>query len=139
MLSRSLSGAICDRRQRIPVLLACSISPSRFSVSMWPAGIFLNVAEKRSGRGRGHERQVMIKRLLVDLRRDSRMFEDRFDFGSENEPAVFVIEVKRFDADAIANQHQLFELRIPKRDGVVAFDVVHKIEAAFFVEMKDRF
>jgi hypothetical protein len=48
---------------------------------------------------------------------------------------VFVIEVKRLDADAIADEHELFFVGVPKRDAVVAFEVVNEVETAFFVEV----
>src|SRR5262249_47455359 len=85
------------------------------------------------------ESQVVIKRLFVDVRRDGRMLQDRFDLGSEDETAVAMIEIKRLDADAIAHEHELLRAGVPKRDGVIAFDVVNEIEAAFFVKVEGRF
>src|SRR6266851_2416773 len=67
------------------------------------------------------------------------MFEDGLDFGSEDEPAVLLIEVKRLDARAIPCQHELFAISIPKRNRIVAFDVMNKIEPAFFIKMQDGF
>src|SRR5205085_11847922 len=37
------------------------------------------------------------------------------------------------------DQHELFFTRVPQRDGVIAFDLVDEVEAAFFVEMQDCF
>ncbi len=81
----------------------------------------------------------MIERLFVDVGRHRGMLQDRFDLGSENEAAVFVIEVERLDADAIAHEHELFFVRVPQCDAVVAFDLVNEVEAAFFVKVQDRF
>ena len=67
------------------------------------------------------------------------MFQDRLDLRSENEAAVLVIEVERLDAGAIARQHQPLAIGVPQRDGIIAFDVVNKIEAALFVKMQNRF
>ncbi len=67
------------------------------------------------------------------------MLQNGFDFGGEDEAAVLVIEVERLDADAIAHEDELFFVRVPKRDAVVAFEVVNEIEAAFFVQVQDGF
>ena len=67
------------------------------------------------------------------------MLQDRFDLGGENEAPVFVIEVERLDADAIAHEHELLFVRVPERDCVIAFDLVNEVEAAFFVKVQDGF
>src|SRR5687768_8980644 len=67
------------------------------------------------------------------------MLKDSFDLRSEDEAAIAMIEVKRLDADAIADKHELFSVCVPDGDRVVAFDVVNEVEAAFFIEMEDRF
>ena len=67
-------------------------------------GKFLYVAKERRGRGGRQESQVVIKRLLVDIRSYRGVLEYRFDFRREDEAAVAMIEVKRLDADAIARQ-----------------------------------
>src|SRR6267143_5841337 len=67
------------------------------------------------------------------------MFEDGLDLGSEAEPAVLLIEVKRLDARAISGQNEVFTVSIPKRDRIVAFDLMNKIEPAFFIKMQDGF
>ena len=97
------------------------------------------VAKERRGRGRREKSQIVIERLFVDVGRHRRMLQDRFDLGRKNEAAVFVIEVERLNADAIAHEHELFFVRVPDRDAVIAFDLVNEVEAAFFVEMQDRF
>ena len=99
----------------------------------------MNVAEERGWRRRGEERQVVIERLFVDVGRDRGMLQDRFDLGSEDEATVLVIEVERFDADAIAHEHELFLVRVPERDAVIAFDFVNEVEAALFVKVQDGF
>src|ERR1043165_8109848 len=67
------------------------------------------------------------------------MFEDAFDFRSEDEAAVVLIEVERLYPGAIAREHESFTIRIPNRDCEITFDVVDEIEAAFFVKMQNRF
>ncbi len=81
----------------------------------------------------------MIELLFVDIGRHRWMLEDRLDLRSENEAAVLVIEIKRLHADAIAHEHELLRARVPQRDRVITFDVVNEVEAAFFVEVQDRF
>ena len=66
------------------------------------------------------------------------MREYRFYLRGENQATAFAIKVERLDADAVAREHESFALRVPQRDGEVALDVVHEIEAALFVEVYDR-
>src|SRR5687767_10291763 len=90
--------------QCIPVLLDVQRSVA-FECQHVPRGKLLNVAKERRGRRSRQESQIVIKRLLVDVRRDGWMLQYRFDLGRKNEASVLVVEVERFDADAIANQH----------------------------------
>ena len=68
----------------------------------------------------------MIKRLFIDFRRAQRVFEDRLDLRGEDHASVFLIVVERFDADAIARQHELGALGVPDRDRKVAFNFVDR-------------
>ena len=99
----------------------------------------MDIAKQRRGRRRRQESQIVIERLFVDVGSHCGMLQDRLDLGSENEAAALVIEVKRLDADAIAHEHELFFVRVPQGDAVVAFDLVNEVEAAFFVEVQDCF
>src|SRR5688572_23045494 len=99
----------------------------------------MDIAKERGWRGRGEERQVVVERLFVDVGRYRGMLQDRFDLGCEDEATVLVIEVQRFDADAIADEHELFLVRVPERDAVITFDFVNEVEAALFVKVQDRF
>src|SRR5213079_1529019 len=98
-----------------------------------------NASKKSLRRGRRNESQIVIQRLLVHLRRHRGVLQNRFDLGSKDEEPVPVIKVKRLDAGAIARQHQLFAVSVPQSDRVITFDILNKVQAAFFVEMKDRF
>src|SRR3954470_7615190 len=81
----------------------------------------------------------MIKRFFVNLRRDGGMLKNRLDFRSKDKPAILVIEIKRLYAGAIAGEHEPLLFGIPQRDAVIAFQVVNKIQPAFFVEMQNCF
>ena len=100
---------------------------------------FLNSAKESLRRRRSYESQIVIERLFVYFRRDRRMFEDGFDLGSEDEPAVVLVKVERLHARAITRQHELFAVSIPQGDGIVALDIVNKIETALFIKMQDGF
>lgn len=67
------------------------------------------------------------------------MFENCFDFRSEDEPPVLFVKVKRLDARSISRQHEPFPVCIPERDGIVALDIVHKVEPALFIKVQDSF
>ena len=100
---------------------------------------FVYVAKERRGCGRREKRQIVIERLFVNVRCYRRVLQDRLDLRRKNEATIFVIEVKRLNTDAIAHEDESFFVRIPKSDSVIAFDLVNEVEAAFFVEMQDRF
>ena len=102
-------------------------------------GKFLDSTKKSLRGGRCDERQVVIESFFVYLRRHGWVLHDRFYLGSKDEEPVPVIKVKRLDAGAIARQHQLFAVSVPQSDRVITFDILNKVQAAFFVEMEDRF
>src|SRR5262245_12067209 len=137
MLLLSASGWL-RWRKRVPVTLHVQRAVT-FDDQHVTGGDLLNVAKERSWRRCGEERQVVIERLFVDVGRYGRMLQDRLDLGRENEAALLVIEVQRFDADAIADENELFFVRVPERDAVIAFDVVNEVETAFFVQVQDGF
>src|SRR5215510_3830507 len=67
------------------------------------------------------------------------MLENRFDFGTEDKTPVLMIKIEWLHARAITRQHQPFPVGIPQSDSVITFNVVNKVEAALFVEMKNSF
>ncbi len=99
----------------------------------------MNVAKKRRGRRRREESEIVIERLFIDVGSHRRVLQDRLDFGSKDEAAALMIEIKRLDTDAIAHENELFFVRIPQGDSVVPLDVVNEVEAAFFVQVQDCF
>ena len=100
---------------------------------------FLNAAEKRVRSRRGQKRKIVIERPFIQLWRHRRVREDRFYLRGEQEAAACLVKVKRLNTDAIARQNQLLAFAVPQRDGKVAFNFFHKIEAALFIEMNDCF
>src|ERR1043165_9273309 len=125
-------------RQRVPVLLNVERAVA-FECQHMTGRKLLDVAKERRRRGRRQKSQVVIERLLVDVRSDGGVLQNGFDLGGEDEAAVALIKVKRFDADAIAHEHELLFGSVPQRDRVITFDVVNEIEAAFFVKVNNRF
>ena len=81
----------------------------------------------------------MIKRVFIDLGSHRGMLKNRFNFRGEDEATVLLVKIERLYADAIAHQHQLFLPRIPECNRVVTFEVMNKVQTAFFVEMEDCF
>src|SRR2546421_12535660 len=135
--ARAVLARRLARRQSVPVAngLDSAVAAADEHVS---GGDFLDAAEERARRGRGQEREVVVERLLVNLGAHGRVREDGFYLRGENHATALLIKVERLDADAVAREHESFALRVPQRDGEVALDVVHEIEAALFVEVYDR-
>ena len=127
-----------DGRQRVPILsdvyAAVAFCNKEVTGRKLP-----DVLKESLWRGRGEKRQVVIKRLFVNVGGDIGMLQDGFDFRSENEAAVLMTKIEWLNADAIANEDEFLFFRIPKSDRVVAFQMVNKVEAAFFVKMQDAF
>src|SRR2546423_2926047 len=67
------------------------------------------------------------------------MFEDGFNFRSEDEASVLLKEVERLYAGAVAREHKSFTISVPNRDGEIAFDLINEIQTTFFVKMKNCF
>src|SRR5258707_124686 len=121
------------RRQRVPILCHARC-PAAIDDQHVAGGQFLHSAKKSLRRRSSDESKVVIERLFVYFRCDGRMFEDGLDLGGKHEPPILLIEVERLNAGAISGQHELFALGIPKRDRIVALDLVNKIEPAFFIK-----
>ncbi len=122
------------RRQRIPVL-----SDARFAVAIddqhVPSGKFLNSAKECLRRRRRDKSQIVIQRGFIYFPANGWMFEDGFDLGSEDEPAVLLIKVERLDAGPVARQHQSLQIGIPEGNRIIAFDVRNKVGPALLVKM----
>src|SRR6266550_10824 len=127
-----------SRRQRVPVLCD-GRCPTTIDDQHVAGGKFLDVTKESLRRRSSYESEIVIERLFVYFGCHRRVFEDGFDLGSKDKPSILLIEVERLDARTISGQYELFALGIPKRDRIVAFDVMNEIEPAFFIKMQDSF
>src|SRR3990167_3214204 len=88
---------------------------------------------KNSLRGRDEFiKQIFFQSASVELRTGSRMCQNRFWFGAENEIAVEKGIVKRFFSEAVAGQKKFPPLFIPDGDGEHSFEFFHEILLFFF-------
>ena len=126
------------RRQSIPILRQANFTAA-INNKQVTRGNLLYTFKERLGRWRGYKSQIMIERFFIDFCRDRGMFEDGFDFRSKNEAPILLSEIQRLYAGPIARKHEAVAIGVPKRDGVIAFDVIYKVEPALFVKMQNRF
>ncbi len=80
----------------------------------------------------------MIKLLLVNLRRDRGVREDRLDLRGKDKASVPLVKVERLDAHPVTHEHEPLARRVPQSDAVVALDLMHELKTALFVEVQDR-
>ena len=126
------------RRQGVPVLCEACLTAA-IDYQQMAGGKFLDSAKKSLRRRGGNKGEIVVKRFFVYIRHYRRMLEDRFDLGSEDEPAVMLVKVERLDSCAITRQHQPFAVGIPKGDGIVTLNFVDKIEPTLLIEMQNCF
>jgi hypothetical protein len=81
----------------------------------------------------------VIQRFFINVGGEGWMFEDGFDFRSEDEAPVLLMEVERLHTGAIAREHESFAISVPNSDGEIAFDLINEIQPTFFVKMKNCF
>src|SRR5215216_917071 len=67
------------------------------------------------------------------------MFEDGFDFRSEDEQAINNRVVKRVDAEMIAGQKEPPVIAVVNDKGKLAIDLVEEVDAMLLVQMKQDF
>src|SRR5438046_180619 len=67
------------------------------------------------------------------------MFDDCFDFRSEDKATVLLMEVERLYTGAIAREHKSFPIGVPNSNCEITFDLVNEIQPTFFVKMKNCF
>ena len=77
----------------------------------------------------------MRQRGVVRLSRDSRVLQNRFDFGGENETPASPRKKKRLDPGPVAREQQPAARDIPNSDGEHAIELMEKVVAILFVEM----
>ena len=63
------------------------------------------------------EREVAVKRIQIEAALDFRMKEDCLQLGAEVDFVTALGDVERFDADAVARQHQTPRRLFPQRHG----------------------
>jgi hypothetical protein len=85
------------------------------------------------------EAEIMIKRLAIQSPRDNRRFEDGFDFRSEQDAAVELTVIERFDSQAISYEQELVAAVIHKREGEHAPKLRQHVQAVFFPRVQDDF
>src|SRR6266850_863629 len=85
------------------------------------------------------ERQIVIKRLLIDMTRLLLVLQQRLNFGSESDTSMVDAVVERLDTDAVTNQPQLSLFRVPQRDGKHATKLVHAFDTPFLERMQNHF
>ena len=101
---------ICEQRRvslrhdGVPV--TCNVDhAARVAGQHAAGGQFAYAGEQGHRRGRRQKRQVMIKRFFVNIAGHRRMFENRFDLGSEDQAPAGSRIIERLDADAVTRQN----------------------------------
>ena len=93
--------------------------------------------EHRPRAGDEAQRQVLVERLEVGLRRLGERGQDRLDLRGEEEAAAVGAEEERLLAEAVAGEEEPAPAAVPDGEGEHAAQLVDDVLAALLVEVED--
>ncbi len=80
----------------------------------------------------------MEERLLIEVRADLRVREDRLDLRAEDQSGGGVGVVEGLDAEAVAGEEHLTPVRVPDREREHALEALDAADALLLAEVEDR-
>jgi len=121
----------------IPIGLLCEAALAPVEEA---AGAELSDAgDEGMGLGDVVEREVVGKGFGVEVAEDGGVVEEDLEFGAEDELLLVLVVVKRFDADAVADEEEFLEAEVPDGEGEHAAEFFEAGGAPLAVGLEDDF
>src|SRR5438128_5377367 len=98
-----------------------------------------NRAISRQWRGHANEREIIVKRLKVDVAADGWMFEQGAELRTKNQLAVHLRVKQRLLADAITRQKKRLGSLVPNCKREHAAQIFWTVSSVLVVGVNDRF